>query len=64
MGHALNLNKSMHVQAQVLEKVGKVGKQRDYLVLNFGLHFSESYREELEVFIGQASLPSLLSATF
>ncbi|EIE23050.1 hypothetical protein COCSUDRAFT_63432 [Coccomyxa subellipsoidea C-169] len=47
------------MMGEVLEKVGKVGKRRDYLVLNFGLHFSDSYREELEVFIGQASFPSV-----
>ena len=29
------------------------GKKRDFLVLNFGLHFSETYKEELEQLIDE-----------
>lgn len=43
------------MHAQVLEKVAKVGKRKDFLVLNFGLHFSETYREELEKLVNEAS---------
>lgn len=39
----------------MLKKVARVGKRRDFLVLNFGLHFSETYREELQGLVNEAS---------
>lgn len=40
---------------QVVTKMRNFGKKRDFLVLNFGLHFSETYREELEQLIDEVS---------
>jgi hypothetical protein len=41
------------VPCQLLGKLRSFGRSRDFLVLNFGLHFSETYREELEQLVAQ-----------
>lgn len=41
---------------QVLKTVAKAGKREDFLVLNFGLHFSETYKEELEGVVNEVGL--------
>ena len=38
---------------QVVERLSKASEKRDLLVLNFGLHFSETYKEELEQLVQQ-----------
>ncbi|CAL5228742.1 g11927 [Coccomyxa viridis] len=41
------------VQKQVVERLSKASEKRDLLVLNFGLHFSKTYKEELEQLVQQ-----------
>ncbi|CAL8465497.1 g5033 [Coccomyxa elongata] len=43
------------MMGEVLKKVARVGKRRDFLVLNFGLHFSETYREELQGLVNEVA---------
>lgn len=42
---------------QVVERLAKASEKRDLLVLNFGLHFSETYKEELEQLVQQVAQP-------
>lgn len=44
---------------QVVGRLAKASEKRDLLVLNFGLHFSESYKDELEELVQQVSTHSL-----
>ena len=39
--------------SQVVERLAKASEKRDLLVLNFGLHFSEAYEEELKLLVQQ-----------
>ncbi len=37
----------------MVERLSKASEKRDLLVLNFGLHFSKTYKEELEQLVQQ-----------
>jgi len=39
----------------VVERLSKASEKRDLLVLNFGLHFSETYKQELEQLVQQVA---------
>ena len=59
----------MHAPAQVMQRLARVGRQQDYWVVNFGLHYSPGYRQELEQLVSevfpfphQAALHCLLIA--
>ena len=41
---------------QVVERLAKASEKRDLLVLNFGLHFSEAYEEELKLLVQQVTM--------
>jgi hypothetical protein len=41
---------------QVVERLAKASEKKDLLVLNFGLHFSETYKQELEQLVQQVGL--------
>jgi hypothetical protein len=47
---------------QVMQRLSRVGRRQDYWVVNFGLHYSPSYREELEQLVNEARAPSCHSA--
>ena len=42
--------------SQVVERLAKASEKRDLLVLNFGLHFSEAYEEELKLLVQQVAM--------
>ena len=39
----------------MVERLSQTSEKRDLLVLNFGLHFSETYKEELEQLVQKVS---------
>ena len=43
-----------------MQRLARVGRTQDYWVVNFGLHYSPSYREELEQLVGEARPLSVL----
>ena len=56
------LSRNCYAHLQVVERLSKASEKRDLLVLNFGLHFSETYKEELEQLVQQVgSLHNLVA---
>ena len=45
--------------AQVIPMLIRSGHRRDYLIMNFGLHYTEDYKGELQTMVEQASNPGL-----
>ena len=41
--------------AQVIPMLIRSGHRRDYLIMNFGLHYSEDYKGELQTMVEQVS---------
>ena len=44
----------------MVERLSQTSEKRDLLVLNFGLHFSETYKEELEQLVQKVSSVSVV----
>lgn len=40
----------------MVERLARASEKKDLLVLNFGLHFSETYKQELEQLVQQVGL--------
>ena len=45
--------------AQVIPMLIRSGHRRDYLIMNFGLHYTEDYKGELQTMVEQVSSPGL-----
>ena len=43
----------------MVERLARASEKKDLLVLNFGLHFSETYKQELEQLVQQVFVASL-----
>ena len=43
--------------AQVIPMLIRRGHRRDYLIMNFGLHYTEDYKGELQTMVEQVSDP-------
>lgn len=43
---------------QVIPMLIRSGHRRDYLIMNFGLHYSEDYKGELQTMVEQVGNPS------
>ena len=53
----------VHASAQVMQRLTRVGRRQDYWVVNFGLHYSPAYRQELEQLVSEVFPPFFQEAT-